>query len=396
MANIKISEMTPDASIGGSEIIPVSDAGASKSITPTGIKNFVVDAIEAITAGTAVTGSDSVFILQGGVLKPVDIDVVAQHAIDTVWGKAAEAAPASADKLALKDDANVEKTVTLALLAEYVRATVEAAILDIHDLADGSGTLATTDYMLVTQGTTAKRVTLANINTAIYAALAAYVAALNAVTVSVDADVFYCIQGGTQKKVALSTIKTYLGTTGYSEIFFPASVMEGSVTAGAGETDGEMLYLAEYGTNDITHAVHLLAGASQDESVEWNHVMPPDWDRSTIKFKALWAPGHADANADEWIKLTLAAGAWSNDDALDAALGTGQDVTDQVIADDDLHITAASPALTVGGTPALGDLIHFKLTRDFDYNGEGTAMDVSLRLVGVLIQYRKSETVAAW
>jgi hypothetical protein len=216
------------------------------------------------------------------------------------------------------------------------------------------------------------------------------------VTVSADADVLYCIQGGTQKKVALSTIKAYLGTTGYAEIFFPASAMVGSETAGAGETDGEMLYLAEYATNHITHPVHLFDGSAQDESVEWNHVMPPDWDLGTIKFKALWAPGHADANAGEWIKLTLAAGALSDDDALDAALGTGQDVTDEVIADEDLHITAASPALTVGGSPALGDLIHFKLTRDFNYNGAGTAMDVPLRLIGVLIQYRKSETVAAW
>jgi hypothetical protein len=52
--------------------------------------------------------------------------------------------------------------------------------------------------------------------------------------------------------------------------------------------------------------------------------------------------------------------------------------------------------LTVGGTPALGDLIHFKVTRDYDYAGAGSAMDVDLRLIGILIQFNKTNTVAAW
>ncbi len=45
----------------------------------------------------------------------------------------------------------------------------------------------------------------------------------------------------------------------------------------------------------------------------------------------------------------------------------------------------------------MGDMIHFKLTRDYDYNGGGgTAMDVDLRLLGVLIQYCKTNPVAGW
>jgi hypothetical protein len=394
MANIKISAMTPDASIGGGELLPVSDSGASKSVTTAGLKNYVVDSIEALAAGTAVTDADSVFILHDGVLKPVDIDLVAQHAIDTIWGKVADTVPLVTDIMPIKTG-STEKTITLTVLSERVRATIEAAILDMSNLA-AAGALAGADLFLVTQGTTGKKVTLTEINTAIYAALVAYVTALSAVTVSADADVFYCIQGGIQKKVTLATIKTYLGTTGYAEIFFPATSMVGSETDGAGETAGEELYLAEYATNHVTHPVHLFDGSVQDESVEWNHVMPADWDCGTIKFKALWAPGDAAANVGEWVKLTLAAGALANDDALDSVLGSGQDVTDEVIADDDLHVTAASPALTVGGAPAVGSLIHFKLTRDFNYNGAGSAMDVPLRLIGVLIQYRKSETVAAW
>jgi len=449
MADVKITEMTPDASVGGGELLPVSDAGNPKSVTITNIKDFVVDAIEAISAASSVTGADGIYILQSGALKPVDIDVVAQHVIDTVWGKTAESSPADEDTMPLYDDGgSAEKTVTLAVLAEYIRDTIEASILDISELADGSGTLADSDYLLVTQGTTAKQVTLGDINAAIYAALGAYVAALDAVVTSTAADVFYCIQGGTEKKVTLAEIATYLGdppsapaattannlpqwsnetgdlkdglsvattvstpgTNGavptemavraaiseatnnlYDTLWIPADQMYPSATNGADSED------ADYASNGLTRTAMLFAGDTADETAEFTMVMPESWDRSTIKAKVYWAPGHADANASEYVRFSLSAVAVSNDDALDVALGSAQTMDDQAIADDDLHITPASAAITVGGTPALDDLVHFKLTRDYDYEGGGgTAMDVDARVFGVLIQYKKSNAITAW
>jgi hypothetical protein len=40
-------------------------------------------------------------------------------------------------------------------------------------------------------------------------------------------------------------------------------------------------------------------------------------------------------------------------------------------------------------------MIHFKLTRDYDYGG-GNAMDIDARVLGLLIQYTKNLAVAAW
>lgn len=208
---IKISDMTPDASIGGAELIPVSDAGAARSVTIAGIKNYVVDAIEAAAAGTAVTGADSVFVLQGAVLKPVDIDLVAQHAINTVWGKAAETAVDALDIIPLKDGGTTEKTVTAAILAAYILGAIKASVLDVSTLGDA--TLGSTDYLLVTQGTTAKKTTLSAINAAIYAALKAYVAALAAATSTNDADLLYIVQGGVEKQISITTLKTTFGST---------------------------------------------------------------------------------------------------------------------------------------------------------------------------------------
>jgi len=195
--------------------------------------------------------------------------------------------------------------------------------------------------------------------------------------------------GSVVKELTLDNLKAFLDTE-YDEIYIPAGALIPSETAGAtAET-------VEYGTNDMSHDVMTFAGASADDNAEFDIVMPPSWDRSTVKYKLYWAPGHADANADEYVGFSLAAGARADDDALDAVLGTGIVVADQAIADNDLHITDASSALTVSNTPALGNLVHFKLTRDYDYAGAGAAMDVNAYVLGILIQYKKTNTVSAW
>jgi hypothetical protein len=220
---IKISDMTSDASIGGSEKIPVSDAGSPKSITTGALKDYVLEQIAAVSAAGTVSGSDGVFILQGGALKPVDIDVVAQHVIDAVWGKADEATVDGADVMPIKDAGVTEKTCTLSTLASYVRGAIEAAILDVSDLDSASG-LSGSDMLPLTQGTTAKKVLVSDLSTAIYAALNAYVVGLTAVGTPADADVFYVIQGGVEKKVTLSALKAVTGST-----IAPATTTENNV-----------------------------------------------------------------------------------------------------------------------------------------------------------------------
>jgi hypothetical protein len=178
---------------------------------------------------------------------------------------------------------------------------------------------------------------------------------------------------------------------GYDTLWIPAAAMAPS------ETDGATAATKGYATEGMTHDVMTFAGADNDTHAAFDVVMPEAWDRGAIKVKVYWTAG-GDANIDEWVEFYLAAGARSDDDALDAALGTAVNIVDQFIAADDLHVSPASAALTVGGTPALGDLIHFKLSRDYDHDsgGGGVAMDVDAHVLGVLIQYQKTENVAAW
>lgn len=444
---IKISEMAADSSIGGGELIPVSDAGTSKSVTTAGIKQYVIDGIEAIAAGTAVTGADGVFILQGGVLKPVDIDLIAQHAIDTVWAKTAETVVDAADIIALKDGGATEKTVTAAILATYIKTAIEAAILDVSDLTAATS-ISAADMFLLTVGTTGKKVTFTTLNDAIYASLNTYVAALSAVTPA-DADVLYMVQGGVAKKVTIAAIKAMTGSTvapattienkvpqwasaqktlkdgltvqttvratatavdtalptekavrtlitgiestiinTVGELWIPATSITPNVTGGCGVETYELAGGANYRA--------LLFDPSSNETAQFSVVMPPAWDRGPIKAKVFWAPGTGTANAADYLAFLMCATSLPNGGTMDISWGTDTLIVDTVIESAKVHITPASGAMTVAGTILLGDLIHFRLIRYTGYSGTGDALAVDARVLGVLIQYNNSNAVVAW
>ena len=150
----------------------------------------------------------------------------------------------------------------------------------------------------------------------------------------------------------------------------------------------------EYGTNDIDVDHYAFDAGATEERVQFKFKMPENWDRSTIKAKFDWssATGSTAGNTVEW---GIKAGALSNSDAIDAALGTPQVISDALLADNgaDLQVSAATPAITIGGTPALGDLIMFEIYRNTDGTDD---MAEDAWLMGVLLQYKKDAAVAAW
>jgi hypothetical protein len=152
----------------------------------------------------------------------------------------------------------------------------------------------------------------------------------------------------------------------------------------------------EFVTNDILMRYMAFAGAGQDEHAAFSLVMPDGWNLGTLKYKVFWTDDKlADtASVADDVSFYMAAGALSDDDAIDAALGTQQTVVDALTAKADMHVSPASGLLTVGGTPALGDVIHFKLSRDYDYGG--TPMVEDAWVIGVQIQYITSSDAVAW
>lgn len=175
-------------------------------------------------------------------------------------------------------------------------------------------------------------------------------------------------------------------SSGYKTIRIDAASFVPSTTNGA--TAGTY----EYATNDIDVDYYAFDSGATEERIQRKLVMPEDWDRSTIKVKFYWtnASGASAADTAEW---GIKAGALSNDDAIDAALGTAVTVSDTLLAAGDLHVSDATGALTVGGTPALGDLIVFEVYRNTDGTDD---MAEDAWLLYVVVQYYADQTSAAW
>uniref|UniRef100_A0A6M3IJA1 Putative tail protein n=1 Tax=viral metagenome TaxID=1070528 RepID=A0A6M3IJA1_9ZZZZ len=174
----------------------------------------------------------------------------------------------------------------------------------------------------------------------------------------------------------------------YQEIYIDSGAMVALTTNGA--ESGTY----EFPTNDHMIDYFAFDGATE-EFISFKFRFPSVWDRSTIKVKFFWAPGDAACTAGDTVEWEIGGVAISDDDPIDATLGTAQVITDIVLAgkDGDLHLTSATPAITIGGTPALGDLVLFKASR----NVSGTDdMTEDAWLFGITIQFKINQAVAAW
>ena len=191
------------------------------------------------------------------------------------------------------------------------------------------------------------------------------------------------------KRANLSRVKDYIEKAGtYANVYIDAGSMKSCTTNGAAAGENE------YGTNDIDFDYFAFDGGATEERVQFKLAMPEDWDRGTIKVKFYWtsASGSSAADTVEW---GIKGGSLSDDDAIDAALGTAVTVSDAVTAANgsDIQITSATPALTIAGSPALGDLIVFEVYRNTDGTDD---MAEDAWLLGLMVQYQKNQTVSAW
>lgn len=157
-------------------------------------------------------------------------------------------------------------------------------------------------------------------------------------------------------------------------------------------TDGAAKGTAEDATNKQT-SDYLEFSASVEKYADFDYVMPEEWNNGTLKIKFLWTSGAAGGTGN--IIWGAKAVAVSEGDPLDTAYGTAVEVTDAITTDNDNHTTAATSALTVGGSPAAGDLVRFRFYRKAA-DGSDTYDKVAW-LKKVIIQYTETTTEpAAW
>jgi len=228
MSDMTIDEATRDEAVGGNELVPVSDAGAPRSMSVAQIKDYVLAQIAALTAaGAASVSDDFVYLLRGGAMKPVSAAVLAAAIMDEAFGRAAVATPNGNEVIAVKDSA-ARKTLTLAAVKTWLEANMTVTPdLTLADAAN-AGTLGDSDVTLVVQAAAGKKVAIGTLKDYVLGKLAAFVTAQTAAQSVTTADVIYVVQGGVARK---ATVAQLMAGIGAGDVVAPASHVPGNIPA---------------------------------------------------------------------------------------------------------------------------------------------------------------------
>ena len=175
--------------------------------------------------------------------------------------------------------------------------------------------------------------------------------------------------GAGTKRVMMAATAPYLATLPTAmtlDMPVAAAAMKGRTTNGAATGSSETT------TNKIMVET-LDFDQSTNEYAQFYLPMPKSWDEGTVTAKFIWTAG---STGD--VVWGIQGVAISDDDALDAAFGTAQTVTDSVTAANDVMHTSFTAAMTIGGTPAERDLVVFQVYRDAAAGGDTVAADAKL------------------
>ena len=119
--------------------------------------------------------------------------------------------------------------------------------------------------------------------------------------------------------------------------------------------------------------------------MQWTVAMPSDYDGGTVTAVFLWLANSANTDDVVW---GMQGRAYADNDAIDQAWGAAETVTDTNNAQNDLNISAATGAITIGGGPAASELVQFRGYRDADNGSDDLAADA--RLISVRITFTRS------
>jgi NADH dehydrogenase/NADH:ubiquinone oxidoreductase subunit G len=126
--------------------------------------------------------------------------------------------------------------------------------------------------------------------------------------------------------------------------------------------------------------------ASTEEHADFALALPSDYDGGTMTAQVFWT--HAATTSDFGVVWGLEGRCFANDDAMDQAVGTAVTVTDTGGTTTDLYVTAATGAITWGGSPAAGQLIILTVFRKAADGSDTLAVDA--KLIGVQLNYTRA------
>ena len=204
---VKISEMTADTSVGGSEKIPVLDGTTNKTITTTNMSDYTIDQLAAADTATPTTG-DYLVGFRSTTEKRLTLDAVSSYAVGYVFSGSSEADPAVSGDMLVVDRSGTKYKVDVDTIKDYCTTGVQSDLLDVSGLTAAS--LATSDYLLVVQTTTPKQTTISALETKLWTDYATYVTGLSSASSPADANELYVLQSGVPKKLTLTNLADYI------------------------------------------------------------------------------------------------------------------------------------------------------------------------------------------
>lgn len=167
------------------------------------------------------------------------------------------------------------------------------------------------------------------------------------------------------------------------EVFIPAWMFAPRLTAGAAAG------MDEYETNDVTVDFYVFSDTTpQGVQLMWSY--PPDWDGGDISARAYWTLDEDAGDAGDVVVWAFSAKTRYDNDLLDAAWNSDEQINDEMTAFGELHVSPATDNITVAPS-GTGGLVMIQVVRVTDDIDDNLAADV--RLLGIAIQYRTS-TVA--
>jgi hypothetical protein len=119
------------------------------------------------------------------------------------------------------------------------------------------------------------------------------------------------------------------------------------------------------------------------EYAEWTVIMPWNWDGGTLTAQFYWFSNSAPATKD--VVWAIQGRSYNDNEVVDQAWGTAVVVTDTVTSAGRLLISSATPAITLAGTPAAGELVQFRVYRNAAAAGDTLTNDA--RLFGIKLAY---------
>ena len=176
---------------------------------------------------------------------------------------------------------------------------------------------------------------------------------------------------GSNLTVTDTTIAAAAG--GATNLWIPASAWIPRTTGGCGVDSREI------GATNRANIDELLFDTATEEFAQALVVMPSNYNNSTVTARFYWTA----ASGSGGVTWGLGGRAYGDDDALDQASGTRQVVTDTLITANDVHVTSATSAITIDGTPAANKAINYQISREVG-NASDT-LGVDARLLGVEI-----------